>query len=46
VVSVVAVVAVVLLDEESPFVETLGFDEEHAPPTRARATTHPASAAR
>jgi len=43
---VVVVPIVVLVDGESPPVVTLGFDEEHPAPSKARATMPAASRAR
>ena len=42
---VVGAIVLLLVGESLP-VDTLGFDEEHAPASKARATTHAASAAR
>ena len=43
---VVVVAIVLVVVGESPPVDTLGFDEEHDAPNKARATTHAASPAR
>ena len=43
---VVVAIVLVVVGESPPPVDTLGFDDEHAAPSKARATTHAASPAR